>query len=100
MMCVFFLSCRSYGAVMCPDMFQLRVWKIQYLLCSEGVCVCVRVCVSLVHSPSTVQFLSTVVSRKYAPPFCNLSLSTERRGGLYAGCTNFSRDYALPFDKA
>ena len=42
----------------------------------------------------------TVVSRKYAPPFCNLSLSTKRRGGLYAGCDNFSRDYALPFDKA
>jgi len=34
------------------------------------------------------------------PPFCNLSLSTKRRGGLYAGCDNFSRDYALPFDKA
>ena len=30
---------------MCPDTFQLRVWKIQYLLCSEGVCVCVFVCV-------------------------------------------------------
>ena len=36
---------------------------------------------------------NTVVSRKYAPPFCNLSLSTKRRGGLYAGCDNFSRDY-------
>ena len=34
------------------------------------------------------------------PPFCNLSLSTKRRGGLYAGCDNFSRDYALPSDKA
>ena len=30
------------------------------------------------------------------PPFCNLSLSTKRRGGLYTGCDNFSRDYALP----
>ena len=30
------------------------------------------------------------------PHFCNLSLSTKRRGGLYAGCDNFSRDYALP----
>ena len=30
------------------------------------------------------------------PPFCNLSLSTKRRGGLYAGCDIFSRDYALP----
>ena len=41
----------------------------------------------------------TVMSRKYAPSFCNLSLSTKRRG-LYAGCDNFSRDYALPSDKA
>ena len=32
------------------------------------------------------------------PPFCNLSLSTKCRGGLYAGCDNFSRDYALPSD--
>ena len=33
----------------------------------------------------------TVVSHKYAPPppFCNLSLSTKRRGDLYAGCDNF-----------
>ena len=30
------------------------------------------------------------------PPFCNLSLSTKRRGGLYTGCDNFSRDYAFP----
>ena len=30
------------------------------------------------------------------PPFCNFSLSTKRKGGLYAGCDNFSRDYALP----
>ena len=30
------------------------------------------------------------------PPFCNLSLSTKRRGGLYAGCADFSRDYAPP----
>ena len=30
------------------------------------------------------------------PPFCNLSLSTKHRGGLYAGCDNFSRDYAFP----
>ena len=28
------------------------------------------------------------------PPFCNLSLSTKRRGGLCAGCDDFSRDYA------
>ena len=38
----------------------------------------------------------TVVSCKYAPDFCNLSLSTKRRGGLYAGCDDFSRDYAPP----
>ena len=38
-----------------------------------------------------------VVSRKYAPPpFRNLSLSTKRREGLYAGCDNFSHNYALP----
>ena len=32
------------------------------------------------------------------PHFCNLGLSTNRRGGgrLYAGCDIFSRDYALP----
>ena len=34
------------------------------------------------------------------PPFCNLCLSTKRRGGggggLYAGCADFSRDYAPP----
>ena len=33
---------------------------------------------------------TTVVFRKYAPPFCNLSLSTKRRGGLYTGCDNFN----------
>ena len=42
-------------------------------------------------------FSSTVVSCKYTPPFCNPSLSTKWRGeGLYAGCDNFSRNYALP----
>ena len=30
------------------------------------------------------------------PPFCNLSPSTKRKGGLCAGCDIFSRDYALP----
>ena len=30
------------------------------------------------------------------PPFCNLSLSTKRREGLYTGCDDFSRDYAPP----
>ena len=34
------------------------------------------------------------------PPFCNLSLSTKCRGGLYVGCDNFSCDYALPSGKA
>ena len=43
---------------------------------------------------------STVVSRKYAPPHCNLSLSTKRREGLYMGCDNFSHDYTLPSSKA
>ena len=37
---------------------------------------------------------------KIRPPFCNLSLSTKCRGGLFAGCDNFSRDYTLPSDKA
>ena len=39
----------------------------------------------------------TVVSHKYAPLFCNLSLSTKLGVGLCAGCDNFSCDYALPF---
>ena len=30
------------------------------------------------------------------PLFCSLSPITKRRGGLYVGCNNFSRDYALP----
>ena len=49
-----------------------------------------------VNQHKTVTY--TVVSRKCAPPppFCNFSLSTKRRGGLYAGCDNFSRDYVLP----
>ena len=40
----------------------------------------------------------TVVSRKYAPPppFAILALVQNAGGGLYAGCNNFSRDYALP----
>ena len=38
----------------------------------------------------------TVVSRKYAPPFATLALVQNARGGLYAGCDNFSHDYALP----
>ena len=36
------------------------------------------------------------MSHKYAPPFCNLSLSTKHREGLYAGCDIFSCDYAPP----
>ena len=40
-------------------------------------------------------FRSVVVSRKYAPPFATLAL-VKCSGGLYAGCDNFSRDYALP----
>ena len=34
-----------------------------------------------------------------SPPFWNLSLSTKPRGGLYAGCDNFSCDYALTSGK-
>jgi len=40
------------------------------------------------------KYCCTVVSRKYAPPFCNLSLSTKP---LHAGCDN---DYALYSGKA
>ena len=36
----------------------------------------------------------TIVSRKYAPPFATLA-SVKNAGGLYVGCNNFSRDYAL-----
>jgi len=48
---------------------------------------------------SSIHHTSTVVSRKYALPL-QLSLSTKRKGGLYAGCDNFSRDYSLLSDKA
>ena len=34
------------------------------------------------------------------PLFWNLTLSTKCRGGLYEGCDNFCRNYALPSDKA
>ena len=36
----------------------------------------------------------TVVSRKYAPPFATLASVQNAGGGLYAGCEDFSRDYA------
>ena len=37
------------------------------------------------------------MSYKYAPPFATLALVQKvGGGGLYAGCDNFSRDYALP----
>ena len=43
----------------------------------------------------------TIVSRKYAPPFAILALvQNARGGGLYVGCHNFSRNYALPSGKA
>ena len=49
------------------------------------------------HSWHMIYDRSLIMNFKYAPPpFCNLSLSTKRRGGLYVGCNNFSRDYALP----
>ena len=35
----------------------------------------------------------TVVSRKYSLPFATLA-SVQNAGGLYAGCDDFSRDYA------
>ena len=38
--------------------------------------------------------VDTLVSRKYAPHFA--TLGRGRGGGLYAGCDNFYRDYALP----
>ena len=43
--------------------------------------------------------VNTVVSHKYVPPFAILAL-VQNAGGLYAGCDNFSRDYALPSSKA
>ena len=33
------------------------------------------------------------------PPFCNLSLSTKCRGGLYAGCDILSRAITPPLDR-
>ena len=49
------------------------------------------------HSLQTVYIYRSVPQIR--PPFCNFSFSTKRRGGLYAGCDNFSRDYALPSDE-
>ena len=40
--------------------------------------------------------VDTIVSCKYNP-FANLALVQNAWGGLYVGCDNFSRDYALPF---
>ena len=42
---------------------------------------------------------NTVVSRKYAPPFATLALGGGGGGGG-GNVTIFSRDYALPSDKA
>ena len=39
-------------------------------------------------------FISIIIM--FGGMFCNLSLSTKCSGGLYAGCDNFSCDYALP----
>ena len=52
-----------------------------------------------------VEIKYTVVSRKYTPPpsFATLALVQNAGGwggGLYVECDNFSRDYALPSDKA
>ena len=43
----------------------------------------------------TMKHVFTIVSANM-PPFCNLSLGTNRRGGLYVGWDIFSLDYALP----
>ena len=48
------------------------------------------------HHKALYNFLYYRSVPQICPPFCNLSLSTKRRGGLYAGCDNFSRNYALP----
>ena len=79
----------------------------------ESVCVCVCVCAMrecVCRGRDTLSDISECDEMSQAfptmlvyrsvpqirPPFCNLSLSTKRRGGLYAGCDIFSRDYAPP----
>ena len=61
-------------------------------------------CSQLEHAPSIYIDMSctpyrvthTVVSRKYAPPFATLASVQNAGGGLYAGCDDFSRDFAPP----
>ena len=47
----------------------------------------------LLRTQYYVSECSTVVSRKYAPPFCNLSLSTNRRGGGEGGLIRGMRHF-------
>ena len=61
-------------------------------------CICLKdtqVRSFLSHSADHIVDTNTIVSHKYAPPFATLAL-VQMQGGLYAGCDNFSRDYALP----
>ena len=54
---------------------------------------CILYCI---YSSIIRRFILTVESRKNAPPFATLALyKTQGGGGLYAGCDNFSRGYAL-----
>ena len=65
--------------------------------CMEGtIYVLPRECYVFVCMCPVWRVVCTVVSRKYTPAFCNHSLSTKCRGGLYAGCDNFPRNYTLP----
>ena len=54
----------------------------------------------LITSPVSVcclpKYRSVPQIRPPPPPFCNLRHSTKCKGGLYAGCNDFSRDYTLP----
>ena len=59
--------------------------------------VCTKEVMNICRNISAIQYRTMPQIRS---PFCNLCLSTKHRGGgmggLYAGCDNFSRDYALP----
>ena len=95
----------------------LTNWVTETLVWSRGWClsidtvdsqagsVCWRFCLIL-HGEYRSTHLYWVMEYRSVPQirptFCNLSLSTKRRGGAYinVGCDNFSRDYALPPCKA
>ena len=58
-----------------------------------------RIQINIQYTGLKSSFLFIIIPRsvpQIRPPFCNLSLSTKCRGGLYAGCDDFSRDYAPP----